>query len=93
MDERDQPEPVTDEEVLAYMQRQLRSGRVKPAVLMDLTQKAYAEVSRERIVHCSTSWNRRCSAVNTSKPRGSTQVWSAQQADPLFGRQESAEAV
>jgi hypothetical protein len=38
--------------VFAYMQRQLRSGRVKPVVLVDLTQKAFPDVSRERIVHC-----------------------------------------
>lgn len=50
MDER--PEAATDEEVFAYMQRQLRSGRVKPAVLVELTEKAFAGVSRERIVHC-----------------------------------------
>ncbi len=51
----DQPsptEPASDEEILAYMQRQLRSGRVKPAVLVPLTQKAFAEVSHERIVEC-----------------------------------------
>ncbi|MBS7662087.1 hypothetical protein I0D00_09075 [Pseudomonas lalucatii] len=52
MDEQEQSGPITDEEVLAYMQRQLRSGRVKPAVLVELTQKAYAQVSRERILHC-----------------------------------------
>lgn len=51
----DQPsptEPASDEEILAYMQRQLRSGRVKPAVLVPLTQKAFAEVPHERIVAC-----------------------------------------
>ena len=42
----------TDEEILAYMQRQLRSGRVKPAVLVPLTQKTFAEVPHERIVQC-----------------------------------------
>lgn len=52
MDQPDQAEPATDEDVLAYMQRQLRSGRVKPAVLVPLTQKAFAEVSHERIVQC-----------------------------------------
>lgn len=52
MDELDQSEPITDEEVFAYMQRQLRSERVKPAVLVELTQKAFADVSRERIVRC-----------------------------------------
>ncbi|TWC36945.1 hypothetical protein FBY03_10812 [Pseudomonas sp. SJZ079] len=52
MSAQDQSEPATDAEVFAYMQRQLRSGRVKPAVLVDLTQKAFPEVSRERIVHC-----------------------------------------
>ncbi|NQD94436.1 hypothetical protein HP532_17475 [Pseudomonas sp. CrR25] len=52
MDEQDQSDPVADDEVFAYMQRQLRSGRVKPAVLVELTQKAFANVPRERIVHC-----------------------------------------
>lgn len=52
MDQPSPAEPATDEEVLAYMQRQLRSGRVKPAVLVPLTQKAFAEVSHERIVQC-----------------------------------------
>jgi hypothetical protein len=52
MSEQNQTEPATDAQVLAYMQRQLRSGRVKPAVLVDLTQKAFPQVARERIVHC-----------------------------------------
>lgn len=52
MDKQNPPGPVSDEEVFAYMQRQLRSGRVKPAVLVELTQKAFADVSRERIVDC-----------------------------------------
>ncbi|HLA32223.1 hypothetical protein [Pseudomonas sp.] len=52
MDQPSQAEPASDAEVFAYMQRQLRSGRVKPAVLVELTQKAFAEVSRERIVDC-----------------------------------------
>jgi hypothetical protein len=52
MDQPNQAEPATDEDVLAYMQRQLRSGRVKPAVLVPLTQKTFAEVSHERIVQC-----------------------------------------
>lgn len=52
MDEPSQTTPASDEEVLAYMQRQLRSGRVKPAVLIPLTQKAFTEVSHERIVQC-----------------------------------------
>lgn len=52
MDEPSQPTPASDADVLAYMQRQLRSGRVKPGVLVSLTQKAFAEVSHERIVQC-----------------------------------------
>jgi hypothetical protein len=52
MDEPSQTEPVTDEEILAYMRRQLRSGRVKPAVLVPLTQKAFADVPHTRIVQC-----------------------------------------
>ncbi len=34
------------------MQRQLRSGRVKPGVLVSLTQKTFVDVSHERIVQC-----------------------------------------
>jgi|GEM_PF-1261312 len=49
----DQPSsPASDADVLAYMQRQLRSGRVKPSVLVSLTQKTFADVSHERIVQC-----------------------------------------
>lgn len=49
----DQPSsPASDTDVLAYMQRQLRSGRVKPSVLVSLTQKTFADVSHERIVQC-----------------------------------------
>ncbi|MFC5695656.1 hypothetical protein ACFPU0_08810 [Pseudomonas sp. GCM10022186] len=44
--------PVTDEEISAYMMRQLRSGRVKPAVLVVLTEKNFPGVKRERIIHC-----------------------------------------
>lgn len=50
------PEPphstVSDAQVLAYMERQLRSGRVKPAVLVPLTQKAFAEASHEQLLRC-----------------------------------------
>ena len=52
MDHENPTDPASDEEILAYMQRQLRSGRVKPAVLVPLTQKAFTEVSHERIVAC-----------------------------------------
>lgn len=49
----DQPSsPASDADVLAYMQRQLRSGRVKPSVLVSLTQKTFTDVSHERIVQC-----------------------------------------
>ncbi|MDX1297226.1 MAG: hypothetical protein R3260_03155 [Pseudomonas sp.] len=50
--EQSPPNNVSDDEVLAYMNRQLRSGRVKPGVLVSLTQKAFANVSHERIVRC-----------------------------------------
>ncbi len=52
MEEPSQPIPVSDADVLAYMQRQLRSGRVKTSVLVSLTQKEFADVSHERIVQC-----------------------------------------
>lgn len=52
MDEPSQATPASDEEVLAYMQRQLRSGRVKPAVLVVLTEKNFPDVERERIIRC-----------------------------------------
>lgn len=51
MEEPSQPTPVSDADVLAYMQRQLRSGRVKSSVLVSLAQKEFADVSHERIVH------------------------------------------
>jgi hypothetical protein len=43
---------VSDTQLLAYMERQLRSGRVKPAVLVPLTQKAFAEADHEQILRC-----------------------------------------
>ncbi|MGG5870719.1 hypothetical protein [Pseudomonas peli] len=52
MEEPSQSIPVSDADVLAYMQRQLRSGRVKTSVLVSLTQKEFADVSHERIVQC-----------------------------------------
>lgn len=52
MEEPSQPTPISDADVLAYMQRQLRSGRVKTSVLVSLTQKEFADVSHERIVQC-----------------------------------------
>lgn len=52
MEEPSQTAPISDADVLAYMQRQLRSGRVKPSVLVSLTQKEFADVSHERIVQC-----------------------------------------
>lgn len=52
MEEPSQSSTYSDTDVLAYMQRQLRSGRVKPSVLVNLTQKTFAEVSHERIVAC-----------------------------------------
>lgn len=50
MAQQDQAGPVTDEDVLAHMQRQPRSGRVKPAVLVERAQTTYPDDSRERIV-------------------------------------------
>jgi len=44
--------PVTDEDLLAYLQRLLGSGRVKPVLLVDTAQKAFPDVERERIVQC-----------------------------------------
>jgi len=52
VEESSQTATASDAEVLAYMQRQLRSGRVKPGVLVSLTQTAFADVSHERIVEC-----------------------------------------
>ncbi|WP_339523980.1 hypothetical protein [Pseudomonas sp. EA_35y_Pfl2_R111] len=52
VEEPSQTTPTSDADVLAYMQRQLRSGRVKPSVLVSLTQKNFADVSHERIVQC-----------------------------------------
>jgi len=52
MDESSHTTTASDAEVLAYMQRQLRSGRVKLSVLVSLTQKEFADVSHERIVQC-----------------------------------------
>lgn len=46
------PNNVSDEELLAYMNRQLGSGRVKPSVLVSLTQKTFSDVSHARIVQC-----------------------------------------
>lgn len=47
------PTPAdSDAEILAYMQRQLRSGRVKASVLVNLTEKTFANVNHERIVQC-----------------------------------------
>ncbi|NWL79595.1 hypothetical protein DM872_22355 [Pseudomonas taiwanensis] len=43
---------ITDEEINAYMMRQLRSGRVKPGVLVVLTEKNFPGVARERIIQC-----------------------------------------
>lgn len=34
------------------MQRQLASGRVKPAVLVPLAQKTFAAASHEQLVRC-----------------------------------------
>jgi hypothetical protein len=52
VDETRQTPDASDADVLAFMQRQLRSGRVKTSVLVSLTQKEFADVSHERIVQC-----------------------------------------
>ncbi|WP_090387808.1 hypothetical protein [Pseudomonas anguilliseptica] len=52
VEQSNQTPPASDADVLAYMQRQLRSGRVKTSVLVSLTQKEFADVSHERIVQC-----------------------------------------
>ncbi|MBM7062676.1 hypothetical protein JQX08_18325 [Pseudomonas sp. UL073] len=52
MDQEQPPEPVSDEAIRAYMQRQIRSGRVKAAVLVVQNQQAFPEVAAERIVRC-----------------------------------------
>lgn len=52
MEQASQLAAASDADVLAYMQRQLRSGRVKPSVLVSLTQKEFVDVSHERIVQC-----------------------------------------
>ncbi|MCY1285725.1 hypothetical protein D9M68_429750 [compost metagenome] len=52
MDEQPTESIASDEEIRAYMQRQIRSGRVKPAVLVVQTQKAFPGVEHERIVRC-----------------------------------------
>ncbi|MDH4559585.1 hypothetical protein [Pseudomonas sp. BN411] len=53
MDEHQEDAPsITDEEIGAYMMRQLRSGRVKASVLVVLTEKTFPGVARERIIRC-----------------------------------------
>jgi hypothetical protein len=52
MDEKNEKSVISDEEISAYMMRQLRSGRVKPAVLVVLTEKNFPEVEHERIIRC-----------------------------------------
>ena len=57
MDSPDPTQAVSDATILAYMQRQLASGRVKPAVLVPLTKKALAGASHEQIVRCFNQLN------------------------------------
>lgn len=52
MEENNEQSAISDEEISAYMTRQLRSGRVKPAVLVVLTEKNFPGVERERIIRC-----------------------------------------
>lgn len=53
MDELQPPQSVEDEEITAYLLRLLRSGRVKPSVMVVQTEKAFPGVSRDRIVRCA----------------------------------------
>lgn len=48
----DEPKSVSDEEIRSYLERQLRSGRVKPAVLVVQTAKAFPGATHEQIVRC-----------------------------------------
>lgn len=43
---------VSDEVLTAYLERQLRSGRVKLGVLMVQFEKAFPGVERDRLVRC-----------------------------------------
>ncbi|MCY1419516.1 hypothetical protein D9M71_351060 [compost metagenome] len=52
MEENNEQSAISDEEISAYMMRQLRSGRVKPAVLVVLTEKNFPDIERERIIRC-----------------------------------------
>lgn len=52
MEDNNEQSAISDEEISAYMMRQLRSGRVKPVVLVVLTEKTYPDVERERIIRC-----------------------------------------
>lgn len=52
MEENHEQPAISDEEISAYMMRQLRSGRVKPGVLVVLTEKNFPDVERERIIRC-----------------------------------------
>lgn len=52
MDENKDDASISDEEISTYMMRQLRSGRVKPGVLVVLTEKNFPGVARERIIRC-----------------------------------------
>ncbi|MOA65332.1 hypothetical protein D3C78_1916770 [compost metagenome] len=52
MRDEDAAGPATPERILAYMRRQLSSGRVKPTVLVAQTQLAFPEASHEFIVAC-----------------------------------------
>ncbi|MCY1277641.1 hypothetical protein D9M68_280220 [compost metagenome] len=52
MEENHEQPVISDEEISAYMMRQLRSGRVKPGVLVVLTEKNFPDVERERIIRC-----------------------------------------
>lgn len=47
------PEVVVSDDVLMdYLERQLRSGRVKVGVLMVQFEKAFPGVERDRLVRC-----------------------------------------
>ncbi|MDV3441980.1 hypothetical protein R0G64_21405 [Pseudomonas otitidis] len=43
---------VSDDVLMDYLERQLRSGRVKVGVLMVQFEKAFPGVERDRLVRC-----------------------------------------
>lgn len=52
MSDADRNAVPSDEEIAAYMQRLVRSGRVKAAVLVAQTEKQFPTAGRDRIIRC-----------------------------------------